>query len=80
MGWTRTGKGGCDAVKRKMAHQEFLDRLAKDIFKWNGDPNCCRRCSGPIGEFRDEVSQKEYEIVGWCQECQDGFYEYEWED
>lgn len=28
-------------------------------------------CGKAIGEFRDELSVKEYQISGLCQECQD---------
>ncbi len=31
----------------------------------------CPICSGVIGEFRDQLSVKEYKISGMCQSCQD---------
>ena len=31
----------------------------------------CPICNNDIGEFRDELSKKEYNISGMCQECQD---------
>ena len=34
----------------------------------------CPMCEQPIGEFRDELSVKEYEISGLCQSCQDDFF------
>lgn len=61
----------------KMTKQDFLDKLAMDIFGWNGDPSCCRRCSEKVGKFKDELSEKEYKLTGWCQKCQDGYYEEE---
>ena len=34
----------------------------------------CPTCGGDIGEFRDEISKREYEISGMCQKCQDSVY------
>jgi len=31
----------------------------------------CPTCNNDIGEFRDEISKKEYKISGMCQKCQD---------
>lgn len=31
----------------------------------------CSWCKKPIVEFRDKISEREYEISGFCQECQD---------
>lgn len=31
-------------------------------------------CGKPIGEFRDELSRKEYTISGMCQSCQDELF------
>ena len=31
-------------------------------------------CKKPITEFRDEISEKEYNISGVCQECQDSVF------
>lgn len=31
----------------------------------------CPLCRKPIGEFRDELSLREYGISGMCQSCQD---------
>lgn len=31
-------------------------------------------CGKPIGEFRDELSRKEYTISGLCSECQDKIF------
>jgi hypothetical protein len=30
----------------------------------------CQLCRNPIGEFKDELSKKEYLISGMCQGCQ----------
>ncbi len=36
----------------------------------------CPFCNKPIhaGEFRDEISVREYGISGLCQKCQDGMF------
>lgn len=34
----------------------------------------CPMCGGDIGEFKDEISKREYEISGLCQKCQDGVF------
>lgn len=34
----------------------------------------CPVCKSPIGDFRDALSRKEYEISGMCQKCQDDFF------
>ena len=39
------------------------------------EQNRCPLCHEPIGDFRDELSKKEYSISGMCQKCQDDFFE-----
>lgn len=34
----------------------------------------CPICKEPVGEFRDELSKKEYGISGMCQKCQDSVF------
>lgn len=34
----------------------------------------CPLCTKPVGEFRDDLSRKEYSISGMCQDCQDEFF------
>ena len=31
----------------------------------------CPTCQKPIGKFKDKTSEREFEISGMCQECQD---------
>ena len=38
------------------------------------DEKCCPMCRQPIGEFRDTLSAKEYQISGICQTCQDEIF------
>jgi len=37
--------------------------------------NKCATCNQNIGEFRDEISKKEYGISGMCQDCQDSIFQ-----
>lgn len=34
----------------------------------------CPFCREDIGEFKDDISKREYEISGLCQKCQDGVF------
>lgn len=34
----------------------------------------CPSCKQLIGEFRNAISRREYEISGLCQKCQDGVF------
>lgn len=34
----------------------------------------CPFCEQTVGKFRDMLSEKEYEISGLCQECQDELF------
>jgi hypothetical protein len=34
----------------------------------------CPRCGKQPGEFRDDTSEREYEISGLCQKCQDAIF------
>lgn len=36
--------------------------------------NKCPLCKNPIGEFKNELSKKEYMISGMCQKCQDKIF------
>lgn len=35
----------------------------------------CTMCGGIVGMFRDEISEKEFEISGMCQACQDEVFD-----
>lgn len=35
------------------------------------DDNLCPRCGKPAQQFRDETSEREYDLTGLCQKCQD---------
>ena len=38
------------------------------------DAGRCPFCNGPVGEFRDELSRREFGISGLCQKCQDATF------
>lgn len=57
---------------------QFLDAFSKSAF---GVPrtealksHTCVACHGWVGDFRDELSRKEYSISGLCQSCQDATF------
>ena len=53
----------------------FLDNLARDLFGRTKNEaqsrGVCTWCGEVPGKFKDEISEKEYAITGFCQECQD---------
>jgi len=61
-------------MKKSPEIQKFVDACAKEMFGWDGNPIHCRTCNNLAGEFRNVLSQKEYEISGMCQKCQDDFF------
>ena len=34
----------------------------------------CQRCGNSATNFKDAISQKEYQLTAWCQKCQDAFF------
>ena len=56
--------------------------MNKDIMKQAGfdeemklvEDEKCPICKKEITEFKDELSRKEYEISGMCQQCQDDIF------
>lgn len=38
------------------------------------DQGKCPTCTQPVGEFRDDLSRKEFSISGMCQKCQDSVF------
>lgn len=34
----------------------------------------CVTCGKPVGQFRDALSEKEFQISGMCQTCQDSVF------
>ena len=44
--------------------------LLQEIFGAD-QPGICRTCKGPVTEFKDELSAREFGISHMCQACQD---------
>lgn len=62
-------------MKRISKLQNEIDKLSKILFG-KDQTKCmigkiCSICHKPIVGFRDNLSKKEYEISGMCQQCQD---------
>jgi len=63
------------------ALKELKDGLAKKLFgrtlSESLEKHICVRCGRPVndGDFRDEVSKKEYYLSGLCQKCQDEIWD-----
>lgn len=62
---------------RKKPDKPSDDKPAWKMFPGNKkeiDKGNCPWCKKPVGEFKDEKSEKEFGISGICQNCQDGFF------
>ncbi len=51
--------------------QAFLDNLTMATTGHVRTEKSCPLCGKPPGEFKDELSKREFDISGMCQECQD---------
>lgn len=64
--------------KTQQTVQEKLEELSMEIFGRSRSlaqaGNSCVKCGKPATQFRDELSLKEYQITGFCNDCQDEFY------
>jgi uncharacterized CHY-type Zn-finger protein len=62
-------------MKRNETLQSFVNNFTKENFgrdlSTSQKQKICVVCGEPIKEFRDDLSKREYEISGLCQECQD---------
>jgi predicted amidophosphoribosyltransferase len=52
-------------IMRNAGFGEQVDRMEKGI---------CTTCGEEVGEFRNSCSQREYNISGMCQKCQDRIF------
>lgn len=63
-------------MNRKIKHT--VDELSEKIFgKSFSDcrkENICVSCHKNVGDFRDSLSEREFNISGLCQECQDEIF------
>lgn len=62
-------------MKRTKELQSFTDTVFAHYFGRSItqalETKTCTRCHKAVGEFRDDLSKREYEISGMCQGCQD---------
>lgn len=65
-------------MKRDPELQKFLDKTSKRVFGRTltkaGKKGICVICGKKAEEFKDELSRKEYDISGLCQNCQDEIF------
>lgn len=65
-------------MERSSEMKEHVNSIAKAFFGRTLDEanskKVCIMCGQPVGEFRNELSKKEYSISGFCQDCQDNFF------
>jgi len=52
-------------LKSPATNQPVLNDIAGGV---------CPTCGERVGEFKDELSRKEYTISGMCQKCQDSVF------
>lgn len=54
-------------IMRKMGFGRQMEMVSMGL---------CPRCGKPVNpaSFRDAASLREFNITGWCQECQDEYY------
>jgi len=60
-----------------MSDKPKLNEMVKNFFpeaQAAVDKGNCPTCGKPVGEFKDRLSEKEYQISGMCQKCQDSFF------
>ena len=64
--------------EKSVEMEKFLDEIAEHAFGRNRSlaiaGKGCVNCGKPAGEFRDEISRREFNISGLCQTCQDLFF------
>lgn len=60
-------------MKEERMNQLIKELTGVDVNK-SIETKICPICQEPVGEFKDKLSQKEFEISGLCQNCQDGVF------
>ncbi len=67
-------------MQRNPNLQNFLDNFQTKTFGITTEQaqakGVCPVCGKPITGFKDEISQKEYAITGYCQDCQDEVFDH----
>jgi len=60
---------------RSKAINEFINTFTQQVFGTSLEDakleHRCVMCGALVGEFNDDLSLKEYDISGMCQNCQD---------
>ncbi len=51
--------------------EDLLTKITGISRQEAADKMICTWCKKPITEFRDKLSEKEFTISGFCQNCQD---------
>jgi len=59
---------------KDQAITDLMSALTGKDFLFTKATNHCMTCSEPNMEFTDQLSIKEYNISGMCQDCQDGVF------
>ena len=57
-------------MKSEQMNKLILELTGVDVNK-SVEKKICPSCHKPAVEFRDEISKKESQISGLCQQCQD---------
>jgi len=65
-------------MRKSKTIQVYVDKLSKNLFgeglSQSLRDRTCVNCGKKILGFRDKLSEREYEISGFCQECQDEIF------
>jgi len=59
---------------KDQAITDLMSALAGKDFHETKATNQCMTCSEPNMEFTNQLSIREYNISGMCQDCQDSFF------
>ena len=62
-----------------MAKSKTIEDMLNTFLEEMGHPSrssgLCVMCGGARGTFRDEISEREWDISKMCQSCQDKFFD-----
>ena len=61
-------------VKGGGGNMRPTDKLTNGQHSKNISKNICNSCGKKVTGFRNKISEKEYRISGFCQDCQDSFF------
>jgi hypothetical protein len=65
-------------IERSNGIESFLGNLQFEAFGTDRNETTrrglCVNCGKIANDFDDEISRREYEISGFCQQCQDEFF------